>query len=390
MSQRAFQLFLAVCLASGLNGCGAGASDPTNPGQSANSGQGGGALTSSEGGEGDRTQDLSWGGTFSDRPVIATSVDQVILPKYQNFATSADSLAQQLNAFANNPSDATLTQARQTWKQARADWEKTESFAFGPAGSLGYDAALDSWPVNEVDVTQILNSQTPMTPEAIAQLQDEQKGMHTIELLLFGQRNDKTLAQFTERDRQYLAALGTDLKRVATALLTSWQTGVNGQPAYRTVIATAGEGSNEAYPTLHASAQELVTGIIDCVAEVGTEKLGAPIAEQSSDNLESRFSFNTLADLQHNLQGAQAVYLGTSTSTTPTPTSLSAYIAKQDPAVDQQVKADFQAAIQSLKQLPGPLETKVTDPTAAPQLKTAQAAIATLQKTLETKVVPLI
>jgi predicted lipoprotein len=116
MSQRAFQLFLAICLASGLNGCGAGASDPTNPGQGANSGQGGGALASSEGGEGDRTQDLSWGETFSDRPVITAFVDQVILPKYQNFATSADSLAQQLNAFANNPSDATLTQARQTWK----------------------------------------------------------------------------------------------------------------------------------------------------------------------------------------------------------------------------------------------------------------------------------
>jgi predicted lipoprotein len=389
MSHKAVELFLALSLTAGLVGC--TSSDPQAVSQDNQASQASpAAAEGGEGGEGEATKDLKWGGTLSDRQVVATFADQVVLPKYAEFATLTGKFTKAVKAFAEGPSEATLTTARQSWNQVRGGWEKTESFAFGPAGSLGYDGAMDSWPVNETDVQKILSSQEPITPERIAQFQDGQKGMHTLEYLLFGLKNDKTVAQFTERERQYLNALAQDLNRVSGELLKSWKTGVNGQPGYRDVIAKAGEADNTTYPTVHAGAQEMVTGMIDCINEVAAEKLGTPMQEKSSDNFESRFSFQTLADLKANISGARNVYFGVKDGQAPATGSLSAYIAKKDAKLDQQIQAEFQAALQTLENLPAPLETSITKPDATPKFQAAQAALNTLQQTLEQKLVPLI
>jgi putative iron-regulated protein len=394
MSHKAVELFLALSVTASLIGCttsGPGALSQTEQGSSQGSpapvsagGEGG------EGGEGESTQDLKWGGTFSDRQVVTTFADQVVLPKYKEFAALTGTFAGVIRAFTESPNESTLATARQSWNRVRGGWEKTESFAFGPAGSLGYDGAMDSWPVNETDVQKILSSSESITPDRIAQFQDGQKGMHTIEYLLFGQKNNKTVAQFTERERQYLNALAQDLNRVSGELLKSWKTGISGQPGYRDVIAKAGEANNTTYPTVHAGAQEMVTGMIDCVNEVAAEKLGTPMQEKSSDNFESRFSFQTLADLKANIAGVRNVYFGVKDGEAPATGSLSAYIAKKDPKLDQQIQAEFQAALQALANLPAPLETSIAKPDATPKFQAAQTALNTLQQTLEQKLVPLI
>lgn len=393
MRSKAIELFLAVSLAGSLVACGNASSPPdaTNaesPTPVAEAPEGG---ESGEGGEGETTTDLKWGGKFSDRAVMVNFADRVVLPKYQEFATTSTALSQALETFASNPSAETLDAARKAWSESRAAWEKTESFAFGPAGSLGYDGALDTWPINETDIQKILSSSDPLTPEAVAGMQDSQKGMHAIEYLLFGLNNDKTLEQFSDREREYLKALGADLATVATALLDSWQNGVEGQPAYREVLANAGETDNSTYPTLPAGAQEMVAGIIDCLNEVAAEKLGVPLQEKETKNLESRFSFNTLNDLKNNIAGAQNVYLGTLSETANQPEeSLSAYIAQSDPSLDTQIKTEFQEALAALDQIPAPLEKSITDSNAETTLKAAQDAIVKLQQTLEQKLVPLI
>jgi putative iron-regulated protein len=394
MSKKAIELCLALSLTTGLWGCGSPTPTATNeapkggaeaPPTAVSAGGEGG-----EGGEGEASKDLKWGGKFSDRQVIAAFADQVVLPKYQAFSTATADLAKTLKVFADTPSDATLTAARQSWKQARSSWEKTESFAFGPAGSLGYDGAMDSWPVNETDVKKILEGKEPLAPESVAKMQDGQKGMHTIEYLLFGLQNDKKLSQFTARDRQYLSALGQDLSRVSTALLESWKKGVNGQPAYREVIATAGEGDNSTYTTVPAGAQEMVTGIIDCINEVAAEKLGVPMKEKTSDQFESRFSFTTHRDLADNIAGARNVYFGAKNAQAPAADSLSAYIAKKNPTLDKQIQSEFQSALKALESLPAPLEQTIAKSDAQESFKTAQTALTTLQKTIEEKLVPLI
>jgi putative iron-regulated protein len=393
MSQRTIQLLLAVTLAGNLVACNTSSSEP----EASNSTPLAEAPTDSEGGEGgeggeegEATADLKWGNKFDDRQVIANFANNVVVSKYDEFSTYTATLSTALSAFASNPSEETLTAAREAWIQTRASWEATESFAFGPAGSLGYDGAIDTWPINEIDIQKIIESQDPLTPEAVAGMQDSQKGMHTIEYLLFGLQNNKSLGDFSDRQREYLKALGQDLQQVSTALLASWQKGVDGQPPYREVLARAGEANNSTYPTLSAGAQEMVTGLVECLNEVAIEKLGAPMEEKNSKNLESRFSLNTLNDLKNNVTGAQNVYQGQLSDAANSEASLSAYVAKIDPSLNTQIETQFQAALTALENITEPLEKSISDPSAEAELNAAKDAIVSLQQTIEQKLVPLI
>lgn len=393
MSQKTIQLLLAVTLAGNLVACNTSsstpeASDSPTPAEATATNEGG---EGGEGGEaGEATADLKWGNKFDDRQIIASFADNVVLPKYDQFATDTAALSEALNAFAGNPSQETLSAAREAWIQTRAAWEMTESFAFGPAGSLGYDGAMDTWPINETDIQKIIESQDPLTPEAVAGMQDSQKGMHTIEYLLFGLANNKSLDEFSDRQREYLNALGKDLQTVSEALVASWQKGVDGQPAYREVLAKAGEADNSIYPTVPAGAQEMVTGLVECLNEVAVEKLGAPLEEKDSKNLESRFSFNTLNDLKNNVAGAQNLYQGKLADAPSSDASLSGYVAKVDPSLNTQIETQFQDVLAALNNIPEPLEKSISDLNAEAQLTAAKEAIVKLQQTIEQKLVPLI
>lgn len=106
--------------------------------------------------------------------VVNDFADQVIIPTYQLLETEATKLTQAVDTFVANPNKDTLKAAQEAWLATRNPWEQSEAFAFGPAESLGYDGDLDDWPVNETDVTAIINSQDTLTPEYIKGLQTTQ------------------------------------------------------------------------------------------------------------------------------------------------------------------------------------------------------------------------
>ncbi|MFT0814248.1 imelysin family protein, partial [Synechococcus sp. OH20] len=143
---------------------------------------------------------------FQDRQILIDFADQVVIPAYEQLAADTQALSQAIQAFVQDPNSQTLQAARQAWSVARLTWEESEAFAFGPAASLGLDADLDEWPLNEVEVLEVLNSGDPLTPETVAELESGQKGFHAVAFLLFGVDNNKSLQDFTERDREYLAA----------------------------------------------------------------------------------------------------------------------------------------------------------------------------------------
>ena len=45
------------------------------------------------------------------------------------------------------------------WITAREPWEESEAFLFGPVDELGLDPNMDSWPLDQNAIVQILNSQ---------------------------------------------------------------------------------------------------------------------------------------------------------------------------------------------------------------------------------------
>ncbi|NJK61461.1 MAG: peptidase M75 [Synechococcaceae cyanobacterium SM2_3_1] len=350
-------------------------------------------LLFAQGGEGsemipntDEMEDVATG-----QAIVTHFVDQVIIPTYEQLTQKASTMADAVIAFADQPTEKTLQTARQSWISARDPWEQSEAFAFGPAASLGYDADLDDWPVNETDVIAVLNSDQPLTRATIAELQTTQKGYHTIEFLLFGLNNNKTLSEFTERELEYLRALAIHFEDTASALLASWVEGVEGNPPYRQVLVTAGEVDNPAYLTVRSSVVELVAGMIALLDEVANEKLGDPLSTQETFGFESRFSQTSLDDFRNNLLSVQSVYMAKLPDETGSgDTSLSRYIASQNPELDQQFQQKLQAAIAAIEAVPAPIEATLSDSEAFAQLSQAQIAVLDLLKTVEDEILPMV
>lgn len=327
--------------------------------------------------------------SFADRQILVDFVDQVITPTYEELATRSADLSTAIDAFVADPNESTLQTAREAWLAARSPWEQSEAFAFGPADSLGYDADLDDWPVNEVDVVAVLESQDNLSEDYVETLQTTQKGFHSIEFLLFGLDNDKPLSDFTPRELQYLQIITTAFEGTANELLSSWTEGVNGNPPYRDEFVNAGDSSN-AYPTLSAAAEEMVQGIIALLDELANAKMDEPLQAQNPFLLESRFSQSSLRDFEFNLQSVQNAYLGQVPATQTGGKGLNEFVASVSPELDQQIQQSLETAFAALAEIPEPIEQTLCDAEAAPSVTAARDSVLMLLALFEQQVLPLV
>lgn len=320
--------------------------------------------------------------------VLTDFVDRLVIPTYQELITKSTQLEQAVATLVKTPNEQNLEAAQSAWQATRQPWEQSEAFAFGPAESLGYDANLDDWPVNQTDVTGLIKSQEKLDQNYVeTRLQGTQKGFHTIEYFLFGENNDRQANKLSKRELELLQLLASDFHKTAEALKESWVAGVDGQPAFREVFITAGDTSNTTYPTVEAALTEIVSGIVGCVEEVGEVKIGKPLETRQNLDFESRFSHTSLNDFQNNLISARNAYMGEVKNTEGQ--GVSDLVAKHDPALDQEIKTQLDTALTALKTVSTPIETKLSDAATLEKLKTAQSELLTTYQTIQNKVLPL-
>ncbi|MEO1522123.1 MAG: imelysin family protein, partial [Cyanobacteria bacterium J06633_2] len=319
--------------------------------------------------------------------IITDFVDQVLIPNYQYLTQQTGALSEAITAFVADPNSSTLQAARDTWLDTRHPWEQSEAFAFGPAASLGLDADLDDWPLNEADVLAILNSADELTPEYIDGLQTSQKGFHAIGFMLFGLDNDKSLSEFTERELEYLGAIALVFDQTANALLSSWIIGVDGFPAYRSEFVNAGAGSN-AYLTLESAGEEIIQGIIGILDELGNIKIGEAVDAQNPFLLEARFAHSSLADFEDNLISARNTYLGDMPARGTDGRGISEFVSSVDPALHAEILQQMDVAMAAIQAIPGPIEKTLCDPGAQPQISAARESVLVLFDTFSERVLP--
>ncbi|MBD5263817.1 MAG: peptidase M75 [Bacteroides sp.] len=124
--------------------------------------------------------------------IVDNYVDAVVVPTYKSLQEKNKALYQTVVTFKNSPSDANFANACNAWLEAREPWEKSEAFLFGPVDALGLDPNMDSWPLDQDNIVQILNSgnydnldwsdgDDDDTIEAVQSV----RGFHTLEFLLF-------------------------------------------------------------------------------------------------------------------------------------------------------------------------------------------------------------
>lgn len=128
------------------------------------------------------------------RQIAESYVNKVVLPTYKSLKEQTVTLNNAIRAFAASPSNAGFEKACQAWLDARAPWETSEAFLFGPVADLGLDPNMDSWPLDQDAIVNILKNGNFSSLNWSGEYSEEDKaieaaqsvrGFHTLEFLLF-------------------------------------------------------------------------------------------------------------------------------------------------------------------------------------------------------------
>lgn len=303
-------------------------------------------------------------------PVLEDTVSGVILPTYHDLLAQAELLFETVQSLHTNDD---LLLARTQWFAARHAWEQSEAFLYGPVSDLGLDPALDSWPVDRVQLDQVLASSLDLGAETIsANLGGGLKGFHTIEYLLFGVGGTQTAATLLASPRKmaYLTATVEALRNDAQKLYLAWAP--EGDD-FGTAFASSGKPGGRYFSSADGL-QQLLNGCVDITDEVANGKLADPFKERNPELVESQFANSSLSDFADNLRSVDNIYTAKGRAN-----SLSTLVSEKDPALDQQVRTAIANAVAAIVAISPtnelPFSQAILDPARAPLIEAAQAAV---------------
>jgi len=305
----------------------------------------------------------------------------VIAVTYAELASEASDLFDATVALQASQTASNLDIARNAWRDTREPWEKSEGFLFGPVDTKGIDPAIDSWPVNVIDLDAVLASTDALTDAYIEVQIGELKGFHTIEYLLWGATGDKQIGDFTAREFEYLAAVTENLKTKTSVLSTSWATTGDNFVKNLTKAGT----SESIYISEKAALEELVGGMIAIADEVANGKINDPLTQQDLQLEESQFSHNSKNDFANNIRSIRNVYNGNYNSVGK---GIYDVVKTKNAGLADQLNSEIDAAITAIEDIPGTFSSAVFNDAA--KVTTAKDKIAIVQLTLESKVMPLV
>lgn len=331
-----------------------------------------------------RDNNESFSEQVSNKQVIENITNNVIITTYRELNLKAIHLKTKIDAITAGNAEA-LVAARQAWKEARSPWEKSEGFLYGPVDTEGLDPALDTWPVDVQSMNNIINGNQPITAEVLA-ANNESRGFHLIEFLLWGEDGNKKASQFTARELEYLRAAAKDLQNNTQKLYSGW---------------IASEGNFAQYflnPSVNSPAykseQNVLAEITDGIFTISDEVANAKIQEAFTGNNgaaapekeESRFSNNSKQDFADNIRSIKNIYFGGYYGVVGK--GLSDIVKAKDPALDKELKTQIDASINAIESISGTFSTAIISNRA--EVEEAQKAVLKLKTTIETKLKPFV
>ncbi len=274
--------------------------------------------------------------------ILQQETDNVILATYQDLESKAATLEERVKTLESDRTAANLEAAQQAWIDARAPWEASESFLFGPVATAGLDPALDSWPVDETAIQSITNgSQDVSDPSVVEGFDDTAHGFHTIEFFLFGPNGNRSASDLSDREYTYLVTATEVLHGDAEELATSWESGADFRSDF-----LAGSGQ---YSSKKASLEQLAEGMNIIANEVGSGKIGTPLNEQSIKSIESKYSENSFRDYRNNVVSIRRIYTGDAFGSSGA--GLDNILQEVNPAAHDSVQTQIDDAISMLETL---------------------------------------
>ncbi len=326
----------------------------------------------------------------------------LVLNNYNAAYADAVTMKSALNAFTANPSEGTLTAAKNAWFQARETYGITEVFRFqdGPIDLIGSnegpEGLLNAWPLDESHIDYVDGNATSgivndasitidkATLEGKNGVPEEENvaiGYHAIEFLLWGQDLtapsakqpgqrvytdfvDGGTADNQDRRRQYLDVCADLVLDHLQLVIDEWKDG----GAYRDEFLN--------FDT-DVAMSKIMTGMAALArTELSGERIFTAYDNEDQEDEHSCFSDNTHRDTRLNFQGIKNVYLGLIDGSENT--SVHDVIAAKDQELADSVKEALTAAETAVNGTAIPFDFAITDATERPKVLTAVQALRTL------------
>lgn len=308
----------------------------------------------------------------------------VITETYNQLYTNSAALEQAANAMTVGD-EAALENAKSKWQATRAPWEESEGFLYGPVDTEGIDPAIDSWPVDVNAINNVLNSGNPIT-QALLESNNEARGFHTLEYFFWGLNGNKTAAQLTTREIEYIKAAASDLHSKTEQLYFGW---LPSQGNFAGNFLNAG-GSGSVYTSKVNALSEIAEGIEIIADEVANGKIEEPLNGNNGgprpEAEESRFSNNSKLDFANNIRSIEHIYLGDFNGFQGS--GLSSVVSNKNATLDTEIKSAITEAIVAIEAIPGTFTQAIFDNRA--EVEFAQTKVLALLNKLQSELVPFI
>ncbi len=316
---------------------------------------------------------------------------------YEDSLITARDLQKQIGLLLDNPSDESLSNARQSWIEARIPYQQSEAFRFGNAIVDDWESRVNAWPLDEglidyvdggsygtesdenplysaniIGNTELkLGGQSidvsTISPELISETLHEidgveanvASGYHAIEFLLWGQdlngtnrgAGNRPATDFDtsnctggncDRRAAYLSAVSELLVTDLEEMVANWE--LDG--AGRKQLVENGEAGGLA---------AILTGLGSLsYGELAGERTKLGLLLHDPEEEHDCFSDNTHASHYYDAKGIRNVYLGEYKridGTTVSGDSLSSLVAEKSSKVDTQLKAELLQTEQTMQRM---------------------------------------
>ncbi len=321
--------------------------------------------------------------------LIKNYLDEVVYPTYTNLANQTEALYEGLDEASDDMENGELTQEdlntlASTFLKARAYWEESEAFLYGPATTFGIDPHIDTWPL-DVDAlarglsnTEMLNS---IKENGAADMAPTLLGFHAIEFVLFRDGKVRTIAELEGNETHsafanvqitgvqeliYAAAVAEDLMQKCFQLQVAWmgeeagdrlkkveeiwelETQIGGSYYGENMLNAGNAGSN--YKDWQAAVVEIISaGCSNICNEVANTKMGNAWSGEDVAYIESPYSKKSFQDFYDNIMSIKNSLFGGVNLTTPSEKSLTTLVTTANATQAATLTAKLEAALAALK-----------------------------------------
>ena len=317
-------------------------------------------------------------------------VNHTVIPTYTSLSDYTEQLVNDLVALKSETTQTNLDKACETFLTARAYWEKSEAFLWGPATDFGIDPHIDTWPLDLVGLKEALTNSAQIDGlagedgdvYAGEKLGPTLLGFHGIEYVLFYEGENREASWFSEGNLDngvkcidyltYAVAVAGDLRNKCWQMELAWAGESHNPERYAKVndelelpltmtggayygenLLNAGQAGSSCRNATVAM-QWLIEGCNTIADEVASQKIGMVYSGEDANYVESPYSYKSIVDFEDNMISIENVWNGGIEGDYDTVNSLSAYFKETDPDLEKRISDAIDNSIAKIRAIPEP------------------------------------